>query len=85
MLGAWLGVSGNLGDWSDAAPGLVMALLVGVALAGSGTALQGVMRNPLVSPYILGLSAGASFGATLVAAFFGRNYCHHHRLPYGAG
>lgn len=83
MLGARLGLGGNLTDWPDAAqvvlfqvrlPRLLMALLVGSALAGSGTALQGVMRNPLVSPYILGLSAGASFGAALVAAFFGDVY-----------
>ncbi|MBW6462788.1 MAG: iron ABC transporter permease, partial [Firmicutes bacterium] len=83
MFGAWLGVSGSLVDWPDAAivvlfqvrlPRLLMALIVGSALAGSGTALQGVMRNPLVSPYILGLSAGASFGAALVAAFFGDVY-----------
>lgn len=83
MLGAWLGISGSLNDWPEAAkivlfqvrlPRLLMALIVGSALAGSGTALQGVMRNPLVSPYILGLSAGASFGAALVAAFFGDIY-----------
>jgi iron complex transport system permease protein len=83
MIGAWLGIYGTLADWPDAAqvvlfqvrlPRLIMALLVGAALAGSGTALQGVMRNPLVSPYILGLSAGASFGAALVAAFFGDVY-----------
>jgi iron complex transport system permease protein len=83
MLAAWLGISGSLADWPDAArivlfqvrlPRLILALLVGSALAGSGTALQGVMRNPLVSPYILGLSAGASFGAALVAAFFGDVY-----------
>lgn len=83
MIGAWFGISGTLAEWPDAAqvvlfqvrlPRLIMALLVGAALAGSGTALQGVMRNPLVSPYILGLSAGASFGAALVAAFFGDVY-----------
>jgi iron complex transport system permease protein len=83
MLAAWLGISGSLNDWPEAAkvvlfqvrlPRLMMALIVGSALAGSGTALQGVMRNPLVSPYILGLSAGASFGAALVAAFFGDIY-----------
>ncbi len=94
MLVAWLGISGNLADWPDAAqvvlfqvrlPRLLMALLVGAALAGSGTALQGVMRNPLVSPYILGLSAGASFGAALVAAFFGDVYLFRQLFAFLGG
>jgi iron complex transport system permease protein len=40
-----------------------LALLVGAALAVSGATLQGVFRNPLADPYLLGLSSGASLGA----------------------
>lgn len=50
-------------------PRIILALLVGIALATSGVSLQAVLRNPLVSPYILGLSSGAAFGATLALAF----------------
>jgi iron complex transport system permease protein len=41
------------------------AMLVGASLASSGAAYQGVFRNPLVSPDILGASAGAGFGAAV--------------------
>ncbi len=46
-------------------PRVLLAFLVGSALASSGTALQALVRNPLVSPDILGLSAGAACGAAL--------------------
>ena len=46
-------------------PRILAALLVGAALATSGAAYQGMFRNPMVSPDILGVSAGASFGAVL--------------------
>jgi iron complex transport system permease protein len=46
-------------------PRILSALLVGAALAAAGTAYQGMFRNPLVSPDILGVSAGAALGAVL--------------------
>ncbi|MGW8283879.1 MAG: iron chelate uptake ABC transporter family permease subunit, partial [Gemmatimonadota bacterium] len=46
-------------------PRVLLAFLVGAALTVSGSALQAFFRNPLVSPYILGLSSGAAFGAAL--------------------
>ena len=46
-------------------PRIVAALVVGAALAASGAAFQQLFRNPLVSPDILGVSAGAAFGAVL--------------------
>lgn len=46
-------------------PRVATAMLVGASLASSGAAYQGVFRNPLVSPDILGASAGAGFGAAL--------------------
>ncbi len=49
-------------------PRIVLAMLVGISLAASGAALQAVSRNPLVDSYMLGLSAGAAFGAALALA-----------------
>ena len=46
-------------------PRILLALLVGSALSASGVTLQAVCKNPLVSPYILGLSSGAAFGAAV--------------------
>ncbi len=46
-------------------PRIFAAMLVGAALATSGAAYQGMFKNPLVSPDILGASAGAGFGAAL--------------------
>lgn len=50
-------------------PRIVLAGLVGVALGGAGVTLQGIFRNPLVDPFILGVSAGAAFGCALSVAF----------------
>ncbi len=46
-------------------PRVVASLLVGAALAAAGTVYQGLFRNPLVSPDILGVSTGAGLGAAL--------------------
>jgi iron complex transport system permease protein len=46
-------------------PRVVVALLMGMALGASGAILQGVLRNPLADPYILGISSGASLAAAL--------------------
>lgn len=46
-------------------PRIVLAALTGAALAASGAAYQGMFRNPMVSPDILGVSAGASVGAAV--------------------
>ncbi len=46
------------------APRVVLGLAVGALLAGSGAAYQGVFRNPLADPYLLGVAAGAGLGAT---------------------
>jgi len=52
--------------WNLRFPRVVLGLLVGGSLAVSGAAYQGVFRNPLADPYLLGIAAGAGFGATLV-------------------
>ncbi len=49
-------------------PRVLLTFLVGSALTMSGSALQALFKNPLVSPDILGLSAGAAFGAALALA-----------------
>lgn len=46
-------------------PRVVLAFLVGGSLAAVGVALQALLRNPLAEPYVLGISSGAAFGATL--------------------
>lgn len=51
--------------WQLRAPRMVIGAVVGAALAVAGAAYQGVFRNPLADPYLLGVAAGAGLGATL--------------------
>lgn len=46
-------------------PRIILTLLVGASLSVSGATFQSILKNPLVDPYILGLSAGAAFGVAL--------------------
>lgn len=50
-------------------PRILGAIIVGAALSASGAAYQGIFKNPLVSPDIIGASAGAGFGAALAIIF----------------
>jgi iron complex transport system permease protein len=59
--------------WQLRMPRVVLGGLVGAMLAISGAAYQGVFRNPLADPYLLGVAAGAGLGATLAVAY----------LPFG--
>jgi iron complex transport system permease protein len=52
-------------------PRTVVGVLVGVALALAGTVMQGVTRNPIAEPGVLGVSQGASVGVVCAIAFFG--------------
>ena len=52
--------------WQLRLPRVVLGGLVGAMLAGGGAAYQGVFRNPLADPYLLGVAAGAGLGATIV-------------------
>lgn len=52
--------------WEIRVPRVVLGALVGAALSVSGAAYQGVFRNPLADPYLLGVAAGAGLGATVV-------------------
>lgn len=73
VLGA-LSLQGSLGDslvvWQIRLPRALAAAVVGAALGMSGAALQGLLRNPLAEPGILGVSATAALFATFVL-FFG--------------
>ncbi|GEM87963.1 FecCD family ABC transporter permease [Meiothermus granaticius] len=51
--------------WNVRLPRILAAIVVGAALAAAGVAYQGMFRNPLVAPDILGAAAGAGFGASL--------------------
>ena len=68
-LAALLG-GGSAGDrvvvWEIRLPRALAALVVGAALGASGAALQGLLRNPLAEPGVLGVSATAALGATFV-------------------
>lgn len=55
--------------WNVRSPRIVLAVFSGIAFALSGTVYQACFRNPLVEPYILGVSAGAAFGAALGIMF----------------
>ncbi|MFJ7950252.1 FecCD family ABC transporter permease [Lysinibacillus sp. NPDC096418] len=55
-------------------PRILLALLIGGGLAIAGAGFQGMFGNPLVSPDILGVSAGAGFGASLGILLFGQNF-----------
>ena len=52
--------------WQIRAPRVVLAALVGAMLSMAGASYQGVFRNPLVDPYLLGVAAGAGLGATVI-------------------
>ena len=73
-------------DWSETTYSVVMdvrlprilaGLQVGAALSISGASFQGVFQNPLVSPHILGVAAGAGFGAALAILFFDNIWMIH--------
>lgn len=51
--------------WELRLPRMLMAVIIGVSLACGGTLTQSVLRNPLASPFTLGIASGAGFGASL--------------------
>ncbi len=63
------GTSEALIFYSLRLPRVVLAALVGCALAASGAMLQSLLRNPLADPFVLGVSGGAALGATVALAF----------------
>jgi iron complex transport system permease protein len=61
--------------WDIRLPRTVLIALVGAALAGSGAAYQGLFRNPLADPYLIGVASGAGLGAIIAMSI---------RWPYTA-
>ncbi len=57
--------------WLIDLPMIVIALVVGAGLSLSGTVMQCILKNPLASPYTLGLSSAAAFGAAFAIIFLG--------------
>jgi len=86
-------ISGQTADVSGAVqsvilqvrgPRVLAAVLVGAALAVAGTAFQGLFRNPLVSPDILGASSGAALGA-VIGIFFSLGVVAIQALAFAGG
>ena len=69
LWGVITGTSGNESFrtilWNIRLPRTMLIALVGAALAGSGAAYQGLFRNPLADPYLIGVASGAGLGAIL--------------------
>ncbi len=63
--------SGNIVVWNIRMPRIVAAIVAGCALGLSGVAMQSLLRNPLASPFTLGISQGAAFGAAFSIVFLG--------------
>lgn len=64
--------------WFIRLPRILLATAVGMGLAVAGVVMQAIVKNPIADPYILGISSGASLGATVaiflgVGAVFGSN------------
>ena len=55
--------------WQERVPEILLAVLAGGALGISGGTLQGIFRNPLADPFLLGISTGGTLGASLVFVF----------------
>jgi iron complex transport system permease protein len=70
--------------WNIRGPRILAAILVGAALAIAGAAFQGLFRNPLVSPDILGASSGAALGA-VVGILFSLPVLAIQALAFGGG
>jgi len=78
---------GSVGDqiviWQIRLPRALAAFIVGAALGASGASLQGLLRNPLAEPGILGVSAMASLGATF-SLYYGLTTIWAYALPFAA-
>ncbi|MDV6285851.1 iron ABC transporter permease [Rhodococcus jostii] len=57
--------------WELRVPRVLLSLVAGAALATAGVLFQGLLRNPLVSPYTLGIAPAAAFGASYAIVFIG--------------
>ncbi len=70
--------------WEIRVPRVILAALVGAMLALAGATYQGVFRNPLADPYLLGVAAGAGLGATIAIAYLPDGLRGQRMLPIAA-
>jgi iron complex transport system permease protein len=70
--------------WEIRVPRVILAALVGAMLALAGATYQGVFRNPLADPYLLGVAAGAGLGATIAVAYLPEGFRGQRTLPVAA-
>jgi iron complex transport system permease protein len=70
--------------WDIRVPRVALAAIVGGMLALSGATYQGVFRNPLADPYLLGVAAGAGLGATIAVAYLPESFRGQRALPVAA-
>lgn len=70
--------------WEIRVPRVALAALVGGMLALAGATYQGVFRNPLADPYLLGVAAGAGLGATIAIAYLPEGLRGQRALPVAA-
>jgi len=70
--------------WEIRVPRVVLGALVGAMLALAGATYQGVFRNPLADPYLLGVAAGAGLGATIAIAYLPEGLRGQRALPVAA-
>ncbi len=87
----WHGITNNLSNtydtiiWQIRLPRVLLAAFIGANLALSGVAFQGLFRNPLADPYLLGTASGAGFGAAFVISFGGTSvWLLHFGVPLAA-
>jgi iron complex transport system permease protein len=69
--------------WVLRLPRIMIAMLVGFGLGLAGAVFQAVLRNPLASPFTLGVGSGAGLGAVVMILFFGGGF-HIYRVAAGA-
>ena len=70
--------------WEIRVPRVVLGAIVGGMLALAGATYQGVFRNPLADPYLLGVAAGAGLGATVAIAYLPEGLSGQRVLPVAA-
>jgi len=69
-------LDGNPVLWNVRIPRIITAIFVGASLAIAGAVMQCILKNPLASPFTLGISQGAAFGAAIAIVYFGAGQMH---------